>query len=162
MRKLPALGSMQCYVLIKSLNRPPTRDYSIFSRYFLLIFSLCAHALWNATNLNEHLRLFLCHVLFGQRPRRGRSPKELRGTFVRPSVSLFVRLFVHLSCPLKPEIYPLRPKICPLSRPERLYWVLVLGLQYSCVLGFPNTCSLFCYFSNTVRYYTILQKDWMS
>ena len=42
------------------------------------------------------------------------------------------------------------------SRPERLYWVLVLGLQYSCVLGFPNTCSLFCYFSNTIQYYTIL------
>ena len=43
-----------------------------------------------------------------------------------------------------------------ISRPERLYWVLVLGLQYSCVLGFPNTCSLFCYFTNTIQYYTIL------
>ena len=42
------------------------------------------------------------------------------------------------------------------SRPERLYCVLVLGLQYSCVLGFPNTYSLFCNFSNTIQYYTIL------
>ena len=51
-----------------------------------------------------------------------------------------------------------RADLGPESRPERLYWVLVLGLQYSCVLGFPNTCSLFCYFSNTIQYYTILQK----
>ena len=41
-----------------------------------------------------------------------------------------------------------------------MYWVLVLGLQYSGVLGFPNTCSLFCYFSKTIQYYTILQKSW--
>ena len=41
-----------------------------------------------------------------------------------------------------------------------MYCVLVLGLQYSYVLGFPNTCSLFCYFSNTIQYYTILQKSW--
>ena len=51
---------------------------------------------------------------------------------------------------------PKRKKTSPtglrylLTRPERLYWVLVLGLQYSGVLGFPNTGSLFCYFSNTI------------
>ena len=28
-----------------------------------------------------------------------------------------------------------------MTRPERLYWVLVLGLQYSYVLGFPSTCN---------------------
>ena len=46
-----------------------------------------------------------------------------------------------------------------MSRPEQLYWVLVLGLQYSWVLGFPNTCSLFYYFSDTIQYYTTLEKS---
>ena len=32
--------------------------------------------------------------VFGQRPRRGRSPVEHRGTFVHPSVCPFVRSFV--------------------------------------------------------------------
>ena len=45
-------------------------------------------------------------------------------------------------------------------RPERLYWVLVLGLQYSCVLGFPNTYNQFCIISNTIQYYTIQQGRW--
>ena len=39
--------------------------------------------------------------------------------------------------------WPVPTRVRPASqlsaRPERLYWVLVLGLQYSCVLGFPNT-----------------------
>ena len=39
-----------------------------------------------------------------------------------------------------------------------MYWVLVLGLQYSCVLGFPNTCRSFCNFPNTIKYYTISKK----
>ena len=62
---------------------------------------------------------------------------------------------------LRPENLDLMPEnldLRPVSRPERLYCVLVLGLQYSCVLGFPNTYSLFCYFSNTIQYYPILQK----
>ena len=50
-------------------------------------------------------------------------------------------------------IYPLLD-----SRPERLYCVLVLDLQYSCVLGFPNTPNWFCKFPNTIQYNTILKK----
>ena len=46
------------------------------------------------------------------------------------------------------------------TRPERLYCVLVLGLQYSCVLGFPNTHNQFCIISNTIQYYTIQQGKW--
>ena len=60
-----------------------------------------------------------CKQLFGQRPRRGQSPVEHRGTFVRP----YVRPLVPPGplrpeiCPLRSEICPLRPEICPL-RPE--------------------------------------------
>ena len=52
---------------------------------------------------------------FGQRPRRGRSPVEHRGTFVRHSIRSSVRSSP--PGPLRPEICPLRPKICHL-RPE--------------------------------------------
>ena len=52
--------------------------------------------------------------LFGQRPQRGRSPVEHRGTFVR----LSVRPSIHPSPPgpLRPEICPIRPEI-PSSQP---------------------------------------------
>ena len=52
--------------------------------------------------------------LFGQRPRRGRSPVEHRGTFVRPSV----RSFIHLWAGLRPERADFRPERAD-SRPER-------------------------------------------
>ena len=44
----------------------------------------------------------------GQRPRRGRSPVEHRGTFVRPSVHPSDH--PSLPGPLRPEICPLRPQ----------------------------------------------------
>ena len=39
------------------------------------------------------------------------------------------------------------------ARPQQLYWVLLLRLQYLFVLGFPKICNLFCNFSNTIQYY---------
>ena len=52
--------------------------------------------------------------VFGQRPRRGRSPVEHRGTFVRSSVRSCVPPSLR---PLRPQIWPLRPQIRPL-RPQ--------------------------------------------
>ena len=52
-------------------------------------------------------------VSFGQRPQRGQSPIEHRGTFVCPSVRLSVHSSVHLFVPpirlLRPLIRPLKP-----------------------------------------------------
>ena len=61
------------------------------------------------------LRPWRCMV-FGQRPRRGRSPVEHRGTFVCPSVhpSPLGSLRPEI-CPLRPEICSLRLQISPLS-----------------------------------------------
>ena len=53
---------------------------------------------------------------FGQRPRRGRSPVEHRGTFVRHSIHLSVhspRPSQAWNLPFRPKIYLLRPGICP-------------------------------------------------
>ena len=95
-----------------------------------------------------------CHWswIFGQRPQRGRSPVEHRGTFVRPSVRSSVRSFIrsfpppsgpsglksslsglkfslsgHI-WPLRPQIWPLRPQIWPpmpqIWPPRPLIWPL--------------------------------------
>ena len=57
----------------------------------------------------------------GQRPRRGRSPVEHRGTFVRSSIHLFIRSFI------PPFIRPLRPQIS-----------LILALSAHSVSGWKN------------------------
>ena len=54
--------------------------------------------------------------------------------------ALECRVMKHQILPF-PEMQKWRNLLQFMARPERLYWVLVLGLQYSCVLGFPNTCS---------------------
>ena len=71
----------------------------------------------------SHMRKFLLLLLLllGQRPQRGRSPVEHRGTFVCPSVHVHpsVCSFVRPPqgphrpeiCPLRAEIYPLRPEL---------------------------------------------------
>ena len=72
----------------------------------------------------------------GQRPRRGRSPVEHRGTFVCPFICPFVCPFVRPPAwtlrpgtwSFGPEIWPLRPKIWPL-RPSSTLDALTLYLK---------------------------------
>ena len=59
----------------------------------------------------------MIELIFGWRPREGRSPEEHRGTFVGPPICSSIHLPPPPMWPFRPEICPHRPKICP-HRPK--------------------------------------------